>query len=172
MEVLVTSGISIRKTPTGNTEPVELDMLKKHLQIDFPDHDELIELILVAAREEVEQYTGLSLVESNITVRWETLTYGALPFGPVKSITSDISNYKRTGLDYPIITADSYSPVEISYVAGMDPVPINLQLAIYKLATDHFTQRTGFQMTGNAGSVLPNDWRSVATKFSRRSWLD
>lgn len=172
MEVLVTSGLSIRKVPTTEVEPVDLAMLKKHLQIDFDDHDQLLEFLLESAREEVEQYTGLSLIESTVTVRWETLTTGVLPFGPVKEITSDISAYTKKGLDYPSITANSYEPVEITYTAGFETVPSALQLAIIKLATDNFTQRVGIELNSNAAAVLPNDWKSVARKYSKRSWLD
>lgn len=171
MEMLVTSGISIRKVRNGNVEPVDLEMLKKHLQIDFDDHDQLLEMLLTAAREEVEVYTGLSLVEYTITTRWETLTTGALPFGPVKQITSDVSGYKVRGLDYPSIAADSYDPVEVTYIAGLSEVPAALKLAIYKLASDNFTLRTGIQLD-NSASSLPNDWRSLARKYSRRSWLE
>lgn len=170
--MLVTSGMSIRKVPTGNTEPVDLAMLKKHLQIDFDDHDELLSMLLTAAREEVEQYTSLSIVESTVTVRWETLTTGVLPFGPVKSFTSDISGYTKRGLDYPSITANSYEPVEITYTAGFENVPMALKLAIIKLATDHFTARTGVSLGENALAILPNDWKSEAKKFSKRSWLE
>lgn len=172
MEVLVTSGMSIRKVPTTEVEPVSVDMLKKHLQIDFEDHDELLSFLLTSAREEVEQYTALSLIESTVTARWETLTTGALPYGPVKEITSDITAYTKRGLDYPSIVANSYDPVEIEYTAGFETVPIALQLAVIKLASDNFTQRTGIEIAANSAASLPNDWKSLARKYSRRSWLE
>lgn len=172
MDVLVTTGMSIEKVPTGFVEPVDLDMLKRHLRIDFEDHDTLLEFLLVSAREEVEQYTGLSLVESEVTVRWETLTTGVLPFGPVKEITSDISGYTKQGLDYPKIVANSYEPVEITYIAGLEYVPVALQLAICKLASDNFTHTLGVETGPNTAASLPNDWKSLARKYSRRSWLD
>lgn len=170
--MIVTTGMSVSRVETG-PEPVDLVALKSHLQIDFPDHDDLLAMFLVAAREEVEKYCGITLVDSEYKVRWESLSSDVIPYGPVIAITSDISDYTKTGLDYPSIKADSSEPVEIEYTAGFVTVPAGLKLAIIKLASDNFTLRTGIAVAGqNSVQSLPNDWKSLARKYGRRSWLE
>jgi uncharacterized phiE125 gp8 family phage protein len=175
---MVTRGITVRKVVVdGAQEPVTLEDLKSHLAIDFEDWDPLLEEFLLSAREEVESYTGLSLVESNITARWEELTTRELPYGPVKSVTSvqdkddvDLTCHTLEGLDFKTIKANSCSPTVVKYLAGFDEVPAGLRLAIMKLATDHFTNRTAVSMEQYT-QKLPNDWKSVAKRFSRKTWI-
>lgn len=45
-------------------EPITLQQAKDHLNIDFNDDDALIEMIITAAREAVENYTGRILITS------------------------------------------------------------------------------------------------------------
>lgn len=175
---MTTRGLSVKKVKVeGAQEPVTLEFLKDHLAIDFEDWDTLLEELLLSAREEVEAYTGLSLVDSELTVRWEELTTRELPYGPVKSVTSvqDKDNETLTchtveGVDFLTIKADRCSPTVVKYLTGYDEVPAGLRLAIMKLATDHFKNRSGISMEQYA-QKLPNDWKSVAKKYSRRTWL-
>lgn len=173
-----TSGLKIdREYVDGAQEPVTLDELRSFLAIDFEDHDPLLENCLLSAREEVEGYTGLTLVDSNYTVRWATLTERPLPYPPVKSITSiqDKDNIDLTDAtidDLYVVTANRIYPTVIKYLAGYgDSVPNALRLAVMKCAADHFTHRSGISLDQNAVARLPNDWKSVAKRHSVKSWL-
>lgn len=175
---MVTRGLDVKRVVVdGAQEPVTLEFLKDHLAIDFEDWDDLLEELLLSAREEVEAYTGLTLVDANITARWEELTTRELPYGPVKSITSvqdkddeNITSHTLEGIDFKTIKADRCEPTVVKYLAGYDEVPAGLRLAIMKLATDHFKNRSGISMD-QFTQKLPNDWKSVAKKYSRRTWL-
>lgn len=167
-----TRGLTILRTPTGS-EPVTLEELKLHLSIDFDDHDDLLNILLKSAREEVEIYTGLSLVDSDIKVRWESVTIAELPYGPVKSVTESAS-YNLEGLmgSFVSVNDNTGNALEIEYKTGYTSVPTDLKLAIMKLATDNFEQRAGISFAGtNAFTQMPNDWRKTAAKFSRKTWL-
>lgn len=52
------------------TEPVTLEQAKLHLRVDADDEDTLIGALIVAAREWVENYTGLLLVQRPVTVNF------------------------------------------------------------------------------------------------------
>lgn len=181
---MTTRGLSITRVVDENVaEPVSLDLLKTHLAIDADSTiwDDLLSQDLSAAREEVEEYCGISIVETQISVRWEELTTHELPYGPVKSITSvkdkdggDIATHTMEGSEggFMAIKADSCNPVSVSYVAGYveGHDMASLRLAILKCASDHFTHRKGIALEGSVNS-LPNDWKSVARKYSRKTWI-
>lgn len=171
----------IRKPVDGAQEPVEMDDFKSFLSLDYDDQNGLINTILVGARQEVEAYTGLSLIKSNVKARWEALTTQELPYGPVQSITTvkdkdgtAITSHEIEGLigSFPKIKADSESPVVVEYEAGYEiEIPEILRLCIMKLACDHFTFRTIIDPEGKADTaLLPNNWKTAAGKFSRKSW--
>lgn len=179
---MVTRGLSVVKAVVDDAEePVTLDELKRHLAIDFDAHDELLADLLYAARESVEKYTNLSLIDTNLTVRWEALTTRPLPYGPVKSITSvkdkdnvDITTHTLEGQEggQMSIKADREEPTIVKYVAGFDQVPNALRLAVMKCASDDFTNRTGISLENNvAAQRLPNDWRATARPFMAKTWI-
>jgi len=177
---MTTRGLSISRVETGE-EPVTLEELKSHLSIDFNDHDSLLNILLTQAREQVEEYTATTLLASDYVVRWEQVTTEELPYGPVIGVESvkdkdgeDVLSYSLEGLmgKFVSIKADSLTPVIVNYSAGYTSVPFGLKLAIMKLASDNFEQRTGFDVSGKMTfQNFPNDWRKTAAPYSRKTWL-
>lgn len=180
----MTRGLRIAKfKQQGADEPVTIEELKGFLAIDSDDHDELLYSLIKSAREEVENYTGLSLIKSNVIAKWESLDTAELPFGPVLSldsvkdkdgetIVSDKFYVEGIMGSFVNIKADTDSSITFAYVAGYDAstIPEGLKLAIMKNATDDFEQRTGVDTTGKMSKDLfPNNWKSKARKYSRRS---
>lgn len=157
---MTTRGLSIVTTITGG-EPVSLDEFKDFASIDFDDRNEMLGEMLVSAREEVEQYTGLSLIQKTITARWEELTTAELPYGPVTAI-EDQEDYTIEGLlgSFPNLKADSEVPVTITYTAGYTDVPKGLKDAIKICASEMFAHR----------GEGPKSWKKVAAKYSRKGW--
>jgi uncharacterized phiE125 gp8 family phage protein len=173
-----TRGFSIIKTVDVSViEPVSLDLLKKYVQVRSETHDELLNFLLTEARQAVENFLCVSLVETDITVQWEELDTEELPYGPVRTLTSvkdkDGADATHTveGLEGSFISikADRASPTVIVYVAGYaDPIPFPIQLAIMKLVVDNFEARTGIAFETN--SVLPNNWKHSCSSYSRLIW--
>lgn len=72
-------------------EVVTLADAKAFLQIDFPDFDTLISLLITAAREEAEKLTGLSIGEREIQLTGDfTDEGGYMPFEPIVSDTDGL----------------------------------------------------------------------------------
>lgn len=71
-------------------EPVTLDEAKLHLRVDTEDDDELIEALIVAARERAEDFTGCAFILQS----WDLKRDYAFPDGfelkkpPLSSVTS------------------------------------------------------------------------------------
>lgn len=177
--MIVTSGLNIYKQDTG-TEPVDLDMIKSHLSITFDDSDSLLELLAVAAREEVEEYLGISIVDKTVICSWNSLSCSELPYSPVKTIVSttdgsdDISSdvtYSGTG--YVRINANREYPTQVTYETGFTGgVPVALKLAILKLTADNYEQRTGISIGGNQTiQKFDNDWKNTCKRYSRKHFL-
>lgn len=177
--MIVNSGLKVEKISHG-VEPVNLDMIKSHLSITFDDSNDLLELLAVSAREYVEEYLGISIVDSTVTSYWNTLSCVELPYGPVKSITSttdgstDISDdVVYSGIGYKSISAEMSSPVMVTYETGFTGgVPSVLKLAILKLVTDNYEQRTSISIGGNQTiQTFNNDWAKTCKMHSRKNFL-
>jgi len=69
-------------------EPVTLDELKAHLRVDTSDEDELLLRHLVSARDAVEQYSGLKLINQtwDLWLDQQANTVLSIPLGPLVSI--------------------------------------------------------------------------------------
>lgn len=177
-----TRGFDIIKTETSATEPVSLDMLKTYVQVRSVGHDSVLESLLRAARIHIEGFLCISLVPTDIVVRWEEMdcTYGAeeLPYGPVNEISSVADDeaaavdYKREGLmgSFVSINVTRTEPTVISYKAGYadDKVPEDIKLAIMKHALDSFEQRPGVSF--EVVQKLPNDWKATCRRYRRIPW--
>lgn len=174
---MVTRGFSIKKKVTSLTEPVELDLLKTYVQVRSGFHDTLLTELLTEARERVEKFLCLSLVETEITVRWEELSTEELPYGPVKSLTS-VSDSSGTIVSFVMegmlesnvsIRANRSEPTVIKYIGGFtEDVPKPIKLAIMKLVCDNFEFRTG--ITLETVQQLPNDWKKTCRPYRRIPW--
>ena len=87
-------------------EPVSLDLAKAHCRIDVDDDDALIgDVYIPAARETVEEYTGLTLITSDVAVLVAgsqcTATVIPLPVQPVQSLSA-VSSVMRDGIETPL----------------------------------------------------------------------
>jgi uncharacterized phiE125 gp8 family phage protein len=123
----------------GYTEPLTLADAKTYMVVDFPDYDTLITSLIVAAREQLESYLGLSLVEKNLTVQINnSCGQMELPYGPVTSEIdkTTITDYIGNVINPSIIDIRGnvnktlYSPcfdwIQLIYTAGYNdsnPIP-------------------------------------------------
>lgn len=73
-------------------EPLTLDEAKRHLRVDVDDENELINTLLVAAREWIESYTHRKLITQTWDDKRDAFPCSdeviELPFPPVSSVTS------------------------------------------------------------------------------------
>jgi uncharacterized phiE125 gp8 family phage protein len=72
-------------------EPVSLAELKLHLRIDHSDEDELLNAVLLTARERVEDFTARALLTQTHDIclnDWPDGDFIELPYGNLQSVTS------------------------------------------------------------------------------------
>lgn len=50
------------------TEPVTLDEAKEWMRVDFDDEDDLITAMITGARQSIEQFTNLALVDKSVVI--------------------------------------------------------------------------------------------------------
>ena len=110
-------------------EPVSLEEAKSFLQIDYPDWDSLISLLIIAARTESESYTGRAYGLKTIQITGNTdheKIYPILPY-----VESKFWEQEDENKDY-------------RYEAGYSFLPADLKLSILmRVATGYSYRENG-----------------------------
>lgn len=147
------------------TEPVSLSELKQHLDVARDDQDELLEGMIIAAREWVENYTGLILTAREVTeVAPSFSELGRINSWPLSTTPGTTIRYvdgegaEQTFTTFAVrawkrpatISADasaawpSGGPVAVTLLAGYATpadVPYSLKAAIKLMAGDLYANR-------------------------------
>lgn len=144
-------------------EPLTVAELKSWMKISFSDDDVLISELISSAREYLEQYTGLSLAQREITCICDLEDDFDLPYGPVASIT-DV--YKRWGSTWEDAEVDiDYEQIgdifrvyfqgmyKIVYVGGYSDLPFALEQDIKNLVAYGYQNR-GINFSNENSSIV------------------
>lgn len=138
MEYNITYGAKV-----SGAEVVTLALAKQNSNIEHSDTEAYLQLLLDAAVEDAENYTGTSLLQRNVIISFtDWATIYELPLAPIQSITSvkyldadgaeqtvDTSGYTfytkdgqhrlQIELDtFPVLDEDAPFPVTVTCVAG------------------------------------------------------
>ena len=114
----------IKITASGTTEPVTTAEAKAFLKVDYTDSDDLIDDLISSAREFIESYCEVSLVNHSVEVESSGKVEFQLPYYPVDSSTiavvdenSASVSFTRLGDEKPYIyfTGASNERYTISY---------------------------------------------------------
>jgi uncharacterized phiE125 gp8 family phage protein len=155
-------------------EPVSLDVAKQHCRVDIDDDDGLLETIYIpAARQTVEEYTGLTLrtcdVDALVPGSVCTSTFIPVSVQPAQTLTAvstidangnetplDIDEYglaiAKAGMRSVIVARNGSLPTvnayRVQYVAGFadGTYPPNLLLAVLEFVGDAYENREAQQM--------------------------
>lgn len=181
------------------TEPVSLAEAKLFCKVTGTGDDTLFAMLIAQARENLEQYCGVSLAEKTLIAEWDKLPDNgvfALPYGPVKSITSVTLKYEdSTEADTTLTLNDDYfvtktpwSELRISYVSawtrtrvrveyvagygatGCPPLPYPLKIAILKEILTQYDMRENISPDGFSGR-LGNESKVLAHPYKRTLWF-
>lgn len=157
-------------------EPVSLDEIKAHLDVARDDQDDMLNGMIVAAREWVENYTGLILTRREVTEVVEsfcdlrTVSAWPLPVAPettIKYIDSAGAEQAMTGFAVrgwvrpaaifpdPGTSWPTGGPVAVTFLAGYaspSDVPYSLKAAIMLMVGDLYAQRE----SGIIGTIYAN----------------
>lgn len=146
-------------------EPVTLEQMKLHLRVDGDEEDALISALGIAAREWVENYTGLTLIRREVVetfagfgavrtlAAWPVaegampaVSYGRPGVAPLAIGGAIVATFGRPAYVYPAAGTRwpvSEDPVTITIAAGYlpDEVPASLVAAILLLVGNLYAQR-------------------------------
>jgi hypothetical protein len=168
---------AVEETETGNTEPVSVSDLKAFLEISGTDYDTILADLGIAARRQVEQYTGLSLIAKDITMICEStpdeyfeLRGGLYDTGlAIEDEDGDaITDFDQLGSKFKSIKYNSASPIVIDY-SVLPSTDENLLLAIKMIVASTFETRTGFLVATENLNKTGLDWKFY-TKQHRRPY--
>ena len=109
--------------------PLTLEDAKTYLRMTGIDDDNVvIQNLIDEAVDWIQEYCGISLVESDVTTTIEIHNRQELPYGPVKTITAvdGLTLSETEGF----ITAYGYGRFTQTYVAGYEVVPPALKGAL------------------------------------------
>lgn len=161
------------------SEPVTLAEAKAQCRVDDSNSDTLLTSLISAARQHVEQYTGLAIVAQTVDVRCSSWTdLDGIPVAPIASITSlkylDSTATEQTvsSDDYTLIGAGTLQPmiaeaysvswptaydrpdaIRLLVSAGYSSVPAPIKAAILLLIGHLFEHREA--VTEGEMSELP-----------------
>lgn len=146
------------ETAQTGTEPVSLADMKLYLRVDHNDEDDLIESLIVTAREWAETHTEKAIIEQDVTAYFDDIEREIeLPLGNATDITAirngsdvlDPSTYKLLiGSPSAVYflgnlpeTEKEAQSIAIEYAAGYAVTPKRIIQAIKILVADMYEHR-------------------------------
>lgn len=162
------------KITTTGAEPITLAEAKSWLKVDYADEDSLIGMLISGVREQVEEFTGLSLIASTIEYFNDEIPEEiVLPYPDHASITevkiNDVVStaYKKTGLSqfivYPestYLSGENQQGIYIKYVTSGN-CPTGLKLELLKIIDEKYRNR-GNTFEGSITELNENAYANLA----------
>jgi len=154
--------LKLSKTVTG-TEPITLEEAKAWMRVDGSSDDAIITSLITQARELVENYLNVSIVQTTLVLNATARKELVLPYGPVQTITS-VKDEAGNDVDYTYnefyinfdqgtysVTGGSsmYVDTITTYDAGKAAIPAGLKLGLLEVILWLYENRgdsSGFQM--------------------------
>jgi len=123
------------------TEPVTLTEAKNFCKIDISTDDDLINILITAARQMCEAYTGVGFVEHNAVVVLNNLNGDIyIPYGPMIAINSVVNDqgttlvldtdYTLGGNEFNRLRTPHSNNITIDYTTGYTTLPDVLKTAV------------------------------------------
>jgi uncharacterized phiE125 gp8 family phage protein len=122
-------------------EPVTLTEAKNFCKIDISTDDDLINVLITAARQMCEAYTGVGFVEHNAVVVLNNLNGDIyIPYGPMIAINSVVNDQGTTlvldtdytigGNEFKRLRTPQANNITIDYTTGYTVLPDVLKTAL------------------------------------------
>lgn len=170
--------MDISATVTG-LEPLNIDEVKNYLKIDFDEDDLLLNDMITGAREQAEQFTGLSLVEKTIVLFETEYDYEIeLPYpehdevikveinGEDYTNNIQVIGNKEKTVILPLIydSSSTGDGVEITYTTtGICPKPI--KNALLKNIADWYENRANVSEV--SGQMISENTIAILTRYMK-----
>lgn len=140
----------VNRDETVATEPVTLDQAKQWLKMEsISDDNDVISALITNARDWLEKYCGITLVQRDVSTTVEIKNRLELPLGPVDKSTIVVTDSKGDTVDSPVLTGsgigfiliNGYGQFNIDYTAGYETIPAALILAMKQYITYAYEHR-------------------------------
>lgn len=135
----------------SDTEPVTVTEAKNYMRVDVTDDDTLIGELITAARQQLEKYLNISLIERTVIATLENgLGNIRLPYCPFVELTSvkdeddnDITDYTLHGSTFKWICTPSNCRFISEYTAGYaaEDLPKYFKTGILKQVSNLYENR-------------------------------
>jgi hypothetical protein len=125
--------VDVNKVEIGVEEPITVQQAKDYIRVTDNFQDNIIAILITAARQSIEKLTGLSIKMSNITCIINNPDGEIeLPYQPLYGVitSSNYSNIETTGLLYKNLITQGEN-INLAYQAGFSDIPTDLLIAIY-----------------------------------------
>lgn len=169
-----TYGMKVTVLSIDGDEPLMLEEVKNYLNVDYPDWDSVIEMMITAARQRAEKYMGRSLVPQTLQVSWaRTEGFVDLPYSPVNEILSAVD---KDGNDVEYEENEqgkvkARNGTVYTYEAGTwDVYPENVKLGLLKDISSFFEYRENV-IVGYSLNDMTDDARYLYDGMSENLWL-
>lgn len=148
--------LDVSREITGD-ELVTLEEVKQQGRIDTDEEDDLLTMYISAAREMIEAYLNVSLVQCTVTANLRNdLGDMYLPYGPVIAVTSFVQDnspmvpipaeyYRLAGAEFKRIVTAFCEPITVVYTAGYTTVPDYLKVAVLQQVAFMYQNRGDVQ---------------------------
>lgn len=122
----------------NNTEPCTLQEAKDYAKIDLTVDDTIVTYLITTARQQCEDFTGISIISRTITTVLNNSCGGIfLPYCPFIKLTSltdkngdAITDYKISGTLFPQLIYPCDDRITAVYTAGYSSLPQEIKTAI------------------------------------------
>lgn len=169
-----TYGMKVTVLSVAGPEPLTLEEVKEYLNIDYPDWDTTLTMMITASRQRAEKYMGRSLVPQTLEVSWaRTNGYIDLPYSPINQILSAVDKdgnpveYEEN--DQGKVKAKNGTV--FTYEAGTwDVYPENVRLGLLKDISSFFEYRENV-IVGYSLNDITDDARYLYDANSMNLWL-
>lgn len=180
------------------TEVVSAAEAKLFCKVTGTGDDTVFAYLIKQARENLEMYCGVSIAEKTLTAEYTKLPKNgiiALPYGPVKSVTSVTLDYEDPDTADEILTVDEdyyvskqpwteiriltsaisgYCTLKVEYIVGYGatgcpPLPYPLKVAMMKeILTEYYIREN---INNDLVLALRKESRAMAYPYKRNLWF-
>jgi len=155
-------------------EPVTLNEARLYCRVTNVSENDLIQLMITAARETIESATGLSLIPKSMVVYFNNIDGNfEVPFGPINNVTFELYDMQQGGVevaaadirligdDFPKLTSPRSPNLKATYFGGYlstpaSTIPKDLKIAILDQISYNYENRG---LDGGMG-ICEKSWRA------------
>lgn len=147
---------------------VSLEDAKLWARVDGDDEDDLIEMIIDESIDQAQEITNSSFSPRKVIATFSSVADEVyLPYGPVIDVLSvkDGEDDIEFEFENEALRIESRGACVVTYLAGYEPVPDGVKLALRKMIASAYDDREDAVMGGV--SEMPNSSRKILMRYRR-----